>query len=208
MVPTADPATPFEGIFPPRWRLGDAWRVVMTTDVPGNPIRDMPPDQGDLAFECRVAQVPASPSGLARVDADCPDSGLRYRLFYRVAPFAFVRLTDAQGRGLPLGEPENPPGAPYVGASTAITRFITDCPVMPTDGQLGSTEYTVLGQRSTQHVRRVAAGLEFVITRHTLRVTIVWEPGRPFWTSLDREIVSLPGFSIPPPRRDGAGRLA
>lgn len=215
-VPVDTAKDPYEGVFPPAWKLGDRWRVSMKTDVPTVPIM-MPRDGPDVrrvevVYEFKVTEVANDDDGLFRLKVSSSEGAagpqkydgppLRYVATYRKAPFSFVSLVDDQGRPVTNGgAAESNPPIPYTGEPWGL--FIKNFPVMPADGLRGMFSFQPAGQLgmlgpATQVAMPTRDGLRFtLLTRTNLQVTIDWKHGSPWWSSI--ECKALPLIPPPPP---------
>ncbi len=190
------PQNPFEGVFPPAWKVGTRWRVAMKTEYDGPPLMaPAGPMFEELEFAFRVVAMPEGDDGVYRLDVECKPSRLHYYATYRAKTFSFVRLEDEAGKSVSMVDETNPP-IPYLGGVWG--RFIKDFPAMPTVPRTGIVPFVFNKEPATQDVERTADGLRFTLTRATLRVVIDWKRGAPWWSSLERVAFQFPGIPGPP----------
>jgi len=179
------PQDPFEGVFPPAWKVGDRWRVSMKTEVPAVPVKSPMWERtfADVVFDFRVLSVSSSDDGVFEIDIQSKEEGLRYVGKYRKKPFSFVRLEDERGKTIAMTEETNP-AIPYVGEPWG--KFIKDYPIMPLVPRVGVTPFVLYNRPATQEIERTAEGLRFTIVVFDLRVVINWKRGAPWWSSVER----------------------
>jgi hypothetical protein len=195
------PTIPIERVFPPAWKVGDKWRVSMKTQVHGIPVRGpyKGPEFRTVEFEFRVTAVPSDTDaeGVYRLDIRGADDGdkLQYYGLYRAKPFSFLRLEDEQGKAVAQGDETNP-AVPYLGGDRGA--FIKDFPVLPTPATFGSVPFVVDAAPATQEIESTPTGLRFTFTRYDLHVVMEWKAGAPWWSSLERIALPLPGLNWPP----------
>jgi hypothetical protein len=198
------PPNPFEGIFPPAWKVGTRWRASMKTQSRGIPV--MGPvtgpvyDEIELAF--RVIDAPGGDDGVFRIDVQSKAGGPRihYVASYRARPFSFVRLEDEAGKSISRMDETNPP-IPYIGGDWG--GFIKDFPAMPTIPRAGLVPFLFDKEPAAQDTERTAEGLRFTLTRTNLRAVIHWKRGAPWWSSIE-ETVNMPPL---PPQLVASGKL-
>lgn len=185
-VPTA-PSDPFEGVFPPRWRVGDRWRVTMSSDAPdktGNPKRFF----RNRVFDFRVEEVPEGDEGffLVRIKSDGTPK-VDWIGKYRNKAFSFVRLEDERGEAVPWHQADNG-ASPCIGDTPE--GYLKDFPMMPPLPRLGVTPFIFeKNVAMAQDIERTVDGLRFtIIGEHGFRSLIEWKRGAPWWSSVERNV--------------------
>ncbi len=179
-TPSSDP---FEGVFPPLWRVGDRWRATMSSEVnnkTGNPKRFF----RNVVFDFRVEDVPEGDDGFFLVRIKSADiSSVNWVGKYRKKPFSFVRLEDQSGRAVPWSDADNGE-SPFVGLTNE--GFLKDFPIMPTVPRLGVTPFIFKKNVPiAQQVERTPDGLRFTLVEGHLTSVIEWKRGAPWWSSLE-----------------------
>jgi hypothetical protein len=214
MAPDSSSQDPFEGVFPPAWKIGQRWRVSMTAD---DPIAHMVVGASPFVkveFALRVDSVPASDDGVFVVNVQRTDRvAQQYEATYRKQPFSFVQVKDlrfpnAQGQ-------EANTSIPFYGVP--MRGFIRDFPALPGVAQLGVTPFMAGSYPATQNIERTADGLRFTVEAWGYRGVITWKRGAPWWSSIECvDMPIVPGFPVPPKFRcsgtllskfDASGRL-
>jgi hypothetical protein len=196
---------PFEGVFPPAWKVGDHWRATMKTEYDGQPIaaKWTGPIFQEFDFDFRVSEVPANDDGVFLIDIENKPLRLHYVGKYRNKPFSFVRLEDQLGYGISNTPDETNPPIPYMGRSWG--KFVKVFPALPWPPRLGHTPFVFNKVFATQVIERTADGLRFTLETQYERFVITWKRGAPWWSSMEQTVLSPPGF--PPQEVYGSGGL-
>jgi hypothetical protein len=204
MAQDTSPKDPFEGVFPPAWKVGDRWRVTMKTEDMNARYaarRWTGPSFVDVVFDFRVLELPASDGGVFLVDVECKPERLHFLGKYRKTPFSFVRLEDERGKSVSMTDETNPP-LPYLGQPW--DKFIKAFPAMPWTPHLGITPFVFDKAPAAQEIERTADGLRFTISATYVRVVITWKRGAPWWSSVEQTAFGIP---VLPPQLLGSGAL-
>lgn len=177
-----DPAV-LEATFPPKWKLGDTWRVVEDS---GKTIH--PRGRRTWAFVYRVTAVPDEDSReysvAVRPEVSYPTEVHVYT--FREKPFSLAKIVtiserhdyrfeDARNEARPFAEEFlHAPAAFPIEISARVSDTVTAYPDV------------------VQTVQAFPDGIQFVLHGmgwHQGRVTIVWRPGAPWWSSMRFRII-------------------
>lgn len=191
MAAGSNPEDLFEGAFPPAWKVGDRWRVIMTVPSlvelrtsPGKTIWE------DTEYRFEVESVPAGDDGVYRVAVDNDARDAHFVATYLRQPFSFVRLDDRSGaniekvtKGTLFG---GTPPSPYVGG---VRRgFITDFPAHPGASRAGVYPVTLELAACQVRISPTRDGVQWTYSHPFWTETVTWARGAPWWSKLEKRV--------------------
>jgi hypothetical protein len=173
-------------IFPPKWNQRDHWSVAMKTLTVVEGYRW--PSYAEYTFNFRVTEVPGAGSAVYRVEAHSPD-GIRnetYGLYYR-RDFSLEKVT----RYHPGGAEETmlqSGGHPFIYYERRLP-IVPDFPIANSANTSDRREFIVADNRLTQEVQvsgdHARITLERIEPLGSLRVTMDWAAGKPWWSTIE-----------------------
>ena len=172
-----------EPAFSPNWTLGQRWKAFMRTQAYST--ADMAPEFTRRVFSFEVTRTPKeSPEYRVELRPDDDPDEPRYAMYFR-KDFSLARLArQAPGGGeatiVSNGD------TPYLGYDRHLA-VIADFPLPGASADAKST-YTLGGKTVIQKGERTSHGWRFVIESTdpsgTIRATIDWEGGAPWWSNI------------------------
>lgn len=201
--PTGDPLL---GVFPPAWRVGDRWKVLMTIpDEQQVRIANPKTTWVDIEYQFEVETAPEGDEGEYRVAIDSPK--LHYIATYEKQPFSFVRLDDRSGARLTLGSQVAPAApSPYFGG--VVRGFITDFPARPGSMAPGKQPVRIGGVMGAVEIAPTADGARWTYTSTITVETFTWSRGEPWWSTLDKRVLPELEAHTPEPKAFSARLLS
>jgi hypothetical protein len=190
-------------ILPPSWNLGDHWEVAMKTLAPV-PV-ELRPSYREIQFQFRVTSVPDSHGTDYRIEAHAPDRrhGESYSLYYRSEDFSLekvVRHSDDDAHGKTVIRSGGGPFLYYERRLPIIPDFL----IIDAGAMRGRREFKIGGCRLVQYMEvteeRAEITLERIEALGSLRVTMEWTVGHPWWSRIECT-------ENPPPNMPYEGRV-
>lgn len=177
-----DPAV-LEATFPPKWRLGDTWRVVEDS---GKTIH--PRGRRTWTFVYRVTAVPNEDSReysvTVRPEVSYPTEV--HVFTFREKPFSLAKIVTISERHDGRSEDATNEARPFA------QDFIHAPAAFPIEISARVSDAVTAYPDVVQSVQAFPDGIQFVLhdTRWRQgRVTIAWRPGAPWWSSMRFRII-------------------
>lgn len=172
-------------IFPPKWTPGDHWGVVMKTQAPAP--ADVRPRYVERTLTVRVIAVPGGRSAQYRLEArnaHAPDEPA-YELFYR-PDFTLERIVRRDSDGAEEMVLSNA-DQPLIYYERRLP-LIPDFPISDPSKLAGRREFQSGGNRLVQEIQitgdRARIELQRLEPMGSLRVTMEWTAGEPWWSTI------------------------
>ena len=186
-------------VFPPRWSQGDHWTVAMKTQSFSS--SGQLPSYVEQNFTFHVAAVPDALNKLFRIEVHRQGriNSDGYALYYRPESLCLERVARRDD-GMEETLIQNS-AHPYIYYERRLP-IVPDFPVADPSGDSGSREFTVPGGRLVQGIEtdgdRARISLERIEILGSLRVTMEWAAGDPWWTSIECTENAPPTVPLPP----------
>lgn len=184
---------PLVGVFPPSWRVGDRWTVVMTVrdDLQEVAMASPPPRWVDNEFHFEVLSVAEADEDAYRLAVD--SERLHYVATYTKQPFAFARLEDRSRGGFMIPRLPGEPIAPCVAG--VVAGYITDFPAPPGMTVPEKQPVRMGGLTGWVQMAPTADGARWTYTIALSTETFTWSRGQPWWSTVERRV--SPEFQPP-----------
>jgi hypothetical protein len=157
------------------------------------------PNYVEQNFTFHVAAVPDAQNTSYRIEVQRQAGSSReYVLYYRPESLSLERVTRRDD-GVEETVIQNS-GHPFIYYERHLP-IVPDFPVADPSGDSGSLELTVAGNRLVQRIQadgdRARISLERIEIMGSLRVTMEWAAGDPWWTSIECTENPLPTIPLP-----------